>query len=57
MPDSTAGEWIAFTEFTLYDGDWLFASDPANHACGSNPLRNAMIVFLMMKDAEKVQGK
>lgn len=52
IPDSADGEWVAFNEFTLYEGDWMFASDPERHVNGSNPLRAAMIVFLMMKDAE-----
>lgn len=52
IPDSADGEWVAFNEFTLYEGDWMFASDPERHVNGPNPLRAAMIVFLMMKDAE-----
>lgn len=51
IPDSADGEWVAFNEFTLYEGDWMFASDPERHVNGSNPLRVAMIVFLMMKGA------
>lgn len=52
IPDSAAGEWVAFNEFTLYEGDWMFASDPARHVNGKNPLRAAMIVYLMMKESE-----
>lgn len=52
IPDSAAGEWVAFNEFTLYEGDWMFASDPARHVNGNNPLRAAMIVYLMMKESE-----
>ena len=51
IPDSADGEWVAFNEFTLCEGDWMFASDPERHVNGSNPLRAAMIVFLMMKGA------
>lgn len=53
IPDTAAGEWVAFNEFTLYEGDWMFASDPAHHSNGKNPLRCAMIVFLMMKEGER----
>lgn len=52
IPDAAAGEWVAFNEFTLYEGDWMFASDPAHHSNGKNPLRATMIVFLMMQDAK-----
>ncbi|KKC63179.1 hypothetical protein WG82_13355 [Citrobacter amalonaticus] len=55
IPDSAAGEWVAFNEFTLYEGDWMFASDPAHHSNGKNPLRCAMECFLMMQDSANVQ--
>ena len=51
IPDTAAGEWVAFNEFTLYEGDWMFASDPTHHSNGKNPLRCAMETFLMMQDA------
>lgn len=51
-PDSTAGEWVAFNNFTLYEGDWMFASDPTWHANGTNPLRAAMIVYLQLQEAK-----
>ncbi|MCK1065029.1 phage protein NinX family protein [Pluralibacter gergoviae] len=50
IPDAAAGEWVAFNGFSLYEGDWMFASDPATHANGKNPLRAAMVVFLMMQE-------
>ncbi|BCU51202.1 Protein of uncharacterised function (DUF2591) [Citrobacter amalonaticus] len=52
IPDTAAGEWVAFNEFTLYEGDWMFASDPVHHSNGKNPLRCAMECFLMMQDAK-----
>lgn len=55
IPDSAAGEWVAFNEFTLYEGDWMFASDPTHHSNGKNPLRCAMECFLMMQDSANVQ--
>lgn len=55
IPDSAEGEWVAFNEFTLYEGDWMFASDPTHHSNGKNPLRAAMIVFLMMQESANVQ--
>lgn len=51
IPDTAAGEWVAFNEFTLYEGDWMFASDPAHHSNGKNPLRCAMETFLIMQDS------
>lgn len=54
IPDTAAGEWVAFNEFTLYEGDWMFASDPTHHSIGKNPLRCAMETFLMMQDANNV---
>lgn len=55
IPDSAEGEWVAFNEFTLYEGDWMFASDPAHHSNGKNPLRCAMESFLMMQESANVQ--
>lgn len=55
IPDSAEGEWVAFNEFTLYEGDWMFASDPTHHSNGKNPLRCAMECFLMMQDSANVQ--
>ena len=52
IPDSTAGEWVAFNDFALYEGDWMFASDTAWHANGTNPLRAAMIVYLQLQEAK-----
>ncbi|HAJ4242160.1 TPA: DUF2591 domain-containing protein [Escherichia coli] len=52
IPDTAAGEWVAFNEFTLYEGDWMFASDPTHHSNGKKPLRCAMETFLMMQDAK-----
>lgn len=52
MPDSPTGDWLAFAEFTLCEGEWEFESEPTNHVAGSNPLRAAMIVFLMMNEGE-----
>ncbi|EOU9538676.1 phage protein NinX family protein [Cronobacter dublinensis] len=52
IPDTAAGEWVAFNEFTLYEGDWMFASDPAHHSNGKNPLRCAMETFLMMQEIQ-----
>lgn len=54
IPDTTAGEWVAFNEFTLYEGDWMFASDPAHHSNGNNPLRCAMECFLMIQESANV---
>lgn len=48
--------WTAFGMFKLFDGDWGFEQDPEHHQCNANPLRAAMIVYLMMKDAEKCDG-
>jgi len=50
IPDTAAGEWVAFNEFTLYEGDWMFASDPTHHSNGKNPLRCAMECFLLMQE-------
>lgn len=54
IPDTAPGEWVAFNEFTLYEGDWMFASDPTHHSIGKNPLRCAMETFLMMQGAKHV---
>lgn len=54
IPDTAPGEWVAFNEFTLYEGDWMFASDPTHHSIGKNPLRCAMETFIMMQDANNV---
>ena len=54
IPDTAEGEWVAFNEFTLYEGDWMFASDPAHHSNGKNPLRCAMECFLMMQESANV---
>ena len=54
IPDTAASEWVAFNEFTLYEGDWMFASDPTHHSNGKNPLRCAMETLLMMQDANHV---
>lgn len=54
IPDSAEGEWVSFNEFTLYEGDWMFASDPAHHSNGKNPLRCAMECFLMMRESANV---
>ncbi|EJC8217986.1 phage protein NinX family protein [Citrobacter freundii] len=55
IPDSAEGEWVAFNEFTLYEGDWMFASDPTHHSNGKNPLRCVMECFLMMQESANVQ--
>lgn len=52
IPDAAAGEWVAFNEFTLYEGDWMFASDPTHHSNGKNPLRCAMECFLLMQEGK-----
>ncbi|MDK1334218.1 DUF2591 family protein [Cronobacter turicensis] len=52
IPDTAAGEWVAFNEFTLYEGDWMFASNPTHHSNGKNPLRCAMETFLMMQESQ-----
>lgn len=52
IPDTAAGEWVAFNEYTLYEGDWMFAIDPTHHSNGKNPLRCAMECFLMMQGAK-----
>lgn len=56
MRDVVAKEWVAFSDHILFEGDWQFASDPVHHESGSNPLRAAMIVFLMMKGAENANS-
>lgn len=55
IPDSAEGEWVSFNEFTLYEGDWMFASNPTHHSNGKNPLRCAMECFLMMQESSNVQ--
>lgn len=37
-------------------GEWGAGTVNHNHVDGVNPLRSAMIVYLMMKDAEKCDG-
>lgn len=36
----------------MTEGCWCWDDDPSHHHDGSNPLRAAMVTFLMMKDGE-----
>ncbi|WP_145585557.1 phage protein NinX family protein [Yersinia rochesterensis] len=45
-------EWCAHVAGVMTEGCWCWDDDPAHHHDDSNPLRAAMIVFLMMKDRE-----
>lgn len=46
------GEWIVHIEGLMNEGCWCWAIDPEYYSYSNNPLRAAMIVFLMMKDGE-----
>ncbi|EFO1742251.1 phage protein NinX family protein [Escherichia coli] len=44
-------EWCAWSEGDLEEGCWEWENIPGYYFCGESPLRAAMIVFLMMQDA------
>lgn len=44
-------EWCAWSGGDLEEGCWEWENIPDYYFCGESPLRAAMIVFLMMQDA------
>lgn len=44
-------EWCAWSGGNLEEGCWEWENIPGYYFCGESPLRAAMIVFLMMQDA------
>ena len=44
-------EWCAWSGGDLEEGCWEWENIPGYYFCGESPLRAAMIVFLMMQDA------
>ncbi|ECE8469991.1 DUF2591 domain-containing protein [Salmonella enterica subsp. enterica serovar London] len=44
-------EWCAWSGGDLEEGCWEWENNPDYYFCGESPLRAAMIVFLMMQDA------
>ncbi|HAI4863535.1 phage protein NinX family protein [Escherichia coli] len=44
-------EWCAWSGGHLEEGCWEWENIPGCYFCGESPLRAAMIVFLMMQDA------
>ncbi|CNF19204.1 DUF2591 family protein [Yersinia enterocolitica] len=49
--------WCAHVGGVMTEGCWCWDDDPSHHHDDSNPLRAAMIVFLMMKYREADNGK
>ncbi|CQH27879.1 phage protein NinX family protein [Yersinia enterocolitica] len=48
----TEKSWCAHVGGVMTEGCWRWDDDPSHHHDGSNPLRAAMVTFLMMKDRE-----
>lgn len=48
--------WEASASYVIEEGCWDWESEPSHYHLDASQLRAAMIVFLMMKDAEKEQG-
>ncbi len=46
------GQWCAWANGELEEGCWEWRYCPENYSHGDNPLRAAMIVYLMMKERE-----
>ncbi|WP_444655061.1 phage protein NinX family protein [Citrobacter portucalensis] len=46
--------WCAHVGGVMTDGCWCWDYDPDHHQDNINPLRAAMIVFLMMQDSANV---
>lgn len=46
------GQWCAWANGELEEGCWEWRYCPENYSHGDNPLRAAMIVYLMMKESE-----
>ncbi|HDT0316034.1 TPA: DUF2591 family protein [Citrobacter amalonaticus] len=46
--------WCAHVGGVMTDGCWCWDYDPEHHQDNVNPLRAAMIVFLMMQDSANV---
>ena len=44
--------WCAHVDGVMTEGCWCWDFDPEHHHDDKNPLRAAMIVFLMMKESE-----
>lgn len=45
--------WCAHVGGVMTDGCWCWDFDPEHHQDNANPLRAAMIIFLMMQDSRK----
>lgn len=45
------GKWTAAGDYEMEDGVWDWEKLPESDASHANPLRAAMIVFLMMQEA------
>ncbi len=53
----TEKSWCAHVGGVMTEGCWCWDDDPSHHHDGSNPLRAAMVTFLMMKDRESGHAK
>ncbi|MCH0685607.1 DUF2591 domain-containing protein [Escherichia coli] len=50
--DKNEDEWVAWGDFSFDLAGWDMKQQPAEYQHDKNPLRAAMIVFLMMQDAK-----
>jgi hypothetical protein len=54
--DKDEDEWLAWGDFAFDQAGWDMKKEPENACAHINPLRAAMIVFLMMQDSANVSA-